>query len=122
MSKTGATIAYVIAALAALALVVYAWSFMSTTGFEIPYSKFRQLVASGQVEKVTVSSNGHEISGYLKKPMPNGRRWFETTTVPENIANNLEHHGVEYTGQAQGSIGRLRRVSSSRSTSASVAR
>ncbi|HXS27695.1 MAG TPA: ATP-dependent zinc metalloprotease FtsH [Steroidobacteraceae bacterium] len=104
MSKTGATIAYVIAALAALALVVYAWSFMSTTGVEIPYSKFRQLVASGQVEKVTVSSNGHEISGYLKKPMSNGRRWFETTTVPEDIANNLEHHGVEYTGEAQGSI------------------
>ncbi|MGH8219411.1 MAG: ATP-dependent zinc metalloprotease FtsH [Steroidobacteraceae bacterium] len=104
MSKTGASIAYIIVALAALALMVYAWSFISAAAVEIPYSKYRQLVASGQVQKVVVSSNGQEITGYLKKPLPNGRRGFETTTVPEAIANDLERHGVQYSGQAESSI------------------
>ena len=103
MSKAGANVAYVIAALAALAVAIYVWSFASTQAVDIPYSKFRQLVTSNQVQKVVVSSNGQEITGYLKKALPGGHRWFETTTIPTDLADNLERHGVEYSGQAQSS-------------------
>ena len=64
-----------------------------------PGPEFARLAAAG-VERVVVSSNGQEITGCLKKPLKNGRRWFQTTTVPEGIASNLERRGAQYTGQA----------------------
>jgi cell division protease FtsH len=98
VNKTGLSIAYLVAALFALALVVYAWSFLSQQAATIPYSEFRQLVDSDKVERVVVGANGERITGYLKKPLKSGARWFETTAIPEDLANDLQKHGVQYTG------------------------
>ncbi|MGH8258506.1 MAG: ATP-dependent zinc metalloprotease FtsH [Steroidobacteraceae bacterium] len=103
MGKTGTNVVYLIAALVAVALVVYAWSFVSEQAVTIPYSEFQQLVDKGKVERVVVSGNGREITGYLKAPMKNGVRWFETTVVPPSLAENLQKHGVQYTGRAASS-------------------
>jgi cell division protease FtsH len=104
MNKTGYNVLYLVIAVLAMAVLVYGWSSLSQQAATIPYSEFRQLVNTNQVMRVTVSSDGQRITGYLKKPLPSGARWFETTAVPADLANELQSHGVEYTGTAASSV------------------
>ncbi len=104
MKKIGYNAAYLAAALIALMALLYLWSSFSQQVASISYSEFRQLVDTNQVERVTVSSDGQRITGSLKRPLPGGKRWFETTPVPTELANELQSHGVEYTGTAPSAL------------------
>ncbi len=62
----------------------------------ISYSDFDQLLKDGKVEEVMVSPD--EIRGRLKEKVE-GKEYFVTTRVPLDVADRLEQHQVEYTGE-----------------------
>lgn len=59
----------------------------------ISYSDFKQHLASGEIEKVTV--RGQNISGEYKKPI-NGKKIFSTTIVNPEMAKELDKYKVSY--------------------------
>jgi cell division protease FtsH len=72
----------------------------------IPYSQFQQLLNDGKVTKVTVS--GDTIRGDLTEKLPDGNTSFTTVQVPQDLADQLAKHHVEYTGTATDTaLGRL---------------
>ncbi len=64
----------------------------------VPYSRFQELLDADQVEEVVV--RGNEVSGQLKEPL-DGKTRFRTTRVDPELAERLEEHGVEFTGQEE---------------------
>jgi cell division protease FtsH len=77
-------------------LLVQAWWIGRQQVEVMPYSQFRQLVRSDKVDSVDVE--GPVIYGQLKQALPDGRRMFRTTQVAEDLATDLEQHGVKFTG------------------------
>ncbi len=61
----------------------------------IPYSQFQDLLKNKQIEKVVVGPS--HIEGEFKTPQ-NGKKYFTTTQVNPVIADELQKHGIEYTG------------------------
>jgi cell division protease FtsH len=68
----------------------------------IPYSQFQALLREGKVVEVGVSDRF--IQGTLKEPLPGGQTRFATTRVEPEIAQELERHGVRYTGQIENTL------------------
>jgi len=64
----------------------------------IPYSQFKQYVADGMVDEVTISDTA--IRGTLKEPR-NGKSAFVTTRVEQGLAEELDAKGITYTGTVQ---------------------
>jgi cell division protease FtsH len=93
--KTQAHAWYVILAILGI-LLIQAWWVGRQQIEVIPYSQFRELVRSDKVESVDVE--GPIIYGRLKAPLPDGRQMFRTTQVVEDLAKDLEQHGVKFTG------------------------
>ncbi|WP_424140698.1 ATP-dependent zinc metalloprotease FtsH, partial [Roseomonas chloroacetimidivorans] len=93
--QLGAHAGYWVAAFILITLLQSWWA-ASQAVQPIPYSEFRQLVREQKVASVQVS--GSHLFGTLKTPNPDGRRLFETTAVPEDIAKELEAAGVTFTG------------------------
>ncbi|MCX7384866.1 MAG: ATP-dependent zinc metalloprotease FtsH [Alphaproteobacteria bacterium] len=62
----------------------------------IPYSRFLQLLESGQIAKAVVS--GEQIKGDFKEKQANGATSFVTNAVPKDIAADLAAKGVEFNG------------------------
>ncbi|MDJ0390927.1 ATP-dependent zinc metalloprotease FtsH [Roseomonas sp. E05] len=93
--QLGAHAGYWIAAFIVITLLQSWWA-ASQAVQPIPYSEFRQLVREQKVASVQVS--GSHLFGTLKAPNADGRRLFETTAVPEDIAKELEAAGVNFTG------------------------
>jgi cell division protease FtsH len=77
-------------------LLVQAWWVGRQQVEVMPYSQFRQLVRSDKIESVDVE--GPIIYGRLKTPLPDGKQMFRTTQVAEDLATDLEQHGVKFTG------------------------
>ncbi len=67
----------------------------------IPYSQFQQLLNDGKVSKVTIA--GDTIRGTLSEKLPNGAANFTTTQVPQDLADTLAKHHVEYSAVATSS-------------------
>jgi cell division protease FtsH len=61
----------------------------------IPYSKFQELLKDKQIDNVVVSPSA--IQGEFKEPK-NGRKFFTTTPVNPEIANELQKYNVQFTG------------------------
>jgi cell division protease FtsH len=61
----------------------------------LPYSEFQTLLHDGKVARVEVSP--YQIEGELKEPHE-GKTRFVTTRVDKDIADQLDHYGVEYKG------------------------
>ena len=62
---------------------------------QIPYSKFQDLLKAKQLEKVVVGPS--QIQGEFKTPQ-DGKKYFSTTRVDPNVANELQQYGVDYSG------------------------
>ncbi|MGA7323502.1 MAG: ATP-dependent zinc metalloprotease FtsH [Rhodomicrobium sp.] len=62
---------------------------------QIPYSKFQDLLKTKQLEKVVVGPS--QIQGEFKTPQ-DGKKYFSTTRVDPNVANELQQYGVDYSG------------------------
>jgi cell division protease FtsH len=93
----GFSIWYVLAALLLLALGQA--FFLSPGGQPIPYSEFKALVRSGQVQDATIAEQ--TISGRLKpKSGETAGGTFTTTRVDDpKLAEELDRHGVAYKGE-----------------------
>jgi cell division protease FtsH len=93
----GFSIWYVLAALMLLALgQAY---FLTPAGRPIPYSEFKALVRSGQVQEATISEQ--TITGRLKPKSGETTPGSFTTTRIEDpkLAEELDQHGVAYKGE-----------------------
>ncbi len=95
--QMGAHAGYWIAAFVIITLLQNWWAATQAIQ-QIPYSDFRQMVREHKVKSVEIS--GSHLFGELRTPAPDGRRLFETTAVPEDIAKALEGAGVQFTGVA----------------------
>ncbi len=93
--QMGAHAGYWIAAFVIITLLQSWWAAGQAIQ-QIPYSNFRELVREHKVKSVEIS--GSHLLGELRVPSPDGRRLFETTAVPEDLAKELEGAGVEFTG------------------------
>jgi cell division protease FtsH len=65
----------------------------------IPYSDFERYLEQGKVAEVAVSDN--YIQGRLKEPLADGKQEFVTTRVEPDFAQQLQEHGVKFTGQIE---------------------
>ena len=100
VKQTGFNLAYVlIAALGVLAL--QDWWIRSQAIATIPYSQFQKLVREDQVARVVVSDD--QIQGEYKEPV-DGKRRFVTTRVEQDLAKELDEHGVEYAGRFENTV------------------
>src|SRR5271170_6491671 len=68
----------------------------STKLTPIPYSRFQTLLNENKIDKVAIAQN--YISGSLKEAQPDGVKDFITARVDPELAENLDKHGVVYSG------------------------
>jgi len=99
--KTQFNIWYWIAAFAALGLLQYLFA-VSQQVATIPYSEFQQYLRDGKIAEVAVSENF--MQGRFKEPLPGGETRFTTTRVEPGIAEELQRHGVKYSGQIESNL------------------
>ncbi len=92
---------YWVAAFAGVMLIQYFWA-ASQQVEPLPYSQFRTMVREGKIAEVRIGPNG--ISGEFKTPLPDGRRYFTTRQVPDDLADELDKQGVRYTGVAENTL------------------
>ncbi len=90
--KTRLSLSYLFVALAGLLAFNAYWSRQDPVR-ALPYGEFRELLAQGKVESVTVV--GDEIRGELKAK-ENGARRFTTLRVEDGLADVLAKSGVRY--------------------------
>ncbi len=85
---------FVLAALAAIWL--HSLWVQSRTVEPITYSEFQQSLKDGKIEEVVIREN--TVEGKFKQPLPDGRTRFVAVRVDENLAKELERHGVKFSG------------------------
>ncbi|HEX4047586.1 MAG TPA: ATP-dependent metallopeptidase FtsH/Yme1/Tma family protein, partial [Elusimicrobiota bacterium] len=68
----------------------------------IPYSRFQQFLQEKKIKDIVISQN--EISGELLKPLPDNKRYFETTRVDPQLAATLEKYDVQFSQQTQNNV------------------
>jgi cell division protease FtsH len=86
----------------AVAVLVLIVQYVVTTTQQvasIPYSDFEELLRQGKVAEIEVSDR--YVHGVLKEPLTGGQRQFVTTRVDPALAEQLQKHGVRYTGHVQ---------------------
>jgi len=66
---------------------------------EVPYSTFREYLATGKIARVTVS--GAALRATLKAPLPDGPLEIVTTRVEPELAAELTKYGVTFSGQPE---------------------
>ncbi|MGB7915129.1 MAG: ATP-dependent metallopeptidase FtsH/Yme1/Tma family protein, partial [Rhodomicrobium sp.] len=83
-------------------LLLFQFYWVSYTQVEsIPYSRFQQLLKDKEVTKVVVGPN--QIRGEFKNPQ-DGKKYFTTTRVDPAVADELEKHGVDFSGSVGQSL------------------
>jgi len=100
VKKTGFNLAYVL--LAALGVMLLQdWWIRSQAVATIPYSQFQKLVREDKVASVVVSDA--QIQGEYKEAIA-GKKRFVTTRVEQDLAKELDEHGVEYAGRFENTV------------------
>jgi cell division protease FtsH len=100
VKKTGFNLAYVL--LAALGVMLLQdWWIRSQAVATIPYSQFQKLVREDKVASVVVSDA--QIQGEYKEEIA-GKKRFVTTRVEQDLAKELDEHGVEYAGRFENTV------------------
>ena len=92
----GTTMWYVLGALLFLAVGNLLF-FSLQAGEPIPYSEFKLRVREGKVQEVTVAAD--RIQGQLKAEGPKGRSFFAIRIDDPKLIEDLEQHGVKYSGE-----------------------
>jgi cell division protease FtsH len=95
VKKTGFNLAYVLIAAFGV-LVLQDWWIRAQAVATIPYSEFQKLVRENQVARVVVSAD--RIEGEVKGEV-SGKKRFVTNRVEQDLARELDGHGVEYAGR-----------------------
>jgi cell division protease FtsH len=68
----------------------------------IGYSDFQTYLKAGKVEEIAVSAT--DIRGSFKHPLASGERYFVTTRVDREFANDLDRYGVRYSGRVPNTL------------------
>ncbi|MBB5755213.1 ATP-dependent zinc metalloprotease FtsH [Prosthecomicrobium pneumaticum] len=80
-------------------LMVFQYLFTTATQVaQIPYSQFESYLRDGRIAEVAVSDRF--IQGRFKQPVE-GRSMFITTRVEQDLARDLQQHGVVVSGQIE---------------------
>jgi cell division protease FtsH len=88
---------YVIAALIGVIVLEQLW--VANTQIDVlPYSAFLENLQAGKIAEVRVS--GNYMEGQFKEPQ-NGKQQFVTNRVPSDVADQLQHYGVKFSGVVQ---------------------
>jgi cell division protease FtsH len=88
---------YVVIALLGVSILHDLW--VEYRGVErIPYSEFQRFLREDKIAEVVVSDDA--IEGELKTP-DKGKKRFVTTPVKQDIADELDRHGVTYSGRVK---------------------
>jgi cell division protease FtsH len=95
VKKTGFNLAYVLLAVFGV-LVLQDWWIRGQAVATIPYSEFQKLVRENQVERVVISAD--RIEGEVKGEVA-GKKRFVTNRVEQDLARELDGHGVVYAGR-----------------------
>ncbi len=82
-----------------LVLVFQSWWTTYKTVEQIPYSQFEQYLQDGKIEEISIREN--TIEGKFKDALKDGKQYFVTTRVEIPLADELNKHGVKYTGVVQ---------------------
>jgi len=90
--KTGFHTAYILIATLGVLFLQDLWV-RSQAVATIPYSLFQKQVREGKVARVLVSSD--QIEGEYKEEI-DGKKRFITRKIDQDLANELDSHGVEY--------------------------
>src|SRR4029453_11669695 len=93
--RPGGAIWYVLGFLFLMALA-QAW-FLAPSGRQVPYSDFKQMVRPNQVAEVTVGEQA--IHGTLRRDSSNGRAFTTTRIDDPKLIEELDAHGVKYSGE-----------------------
>ena len=93
--QMGAHLGYWIAAFVLITLLQGWWAENQATD-HLAYSDFLQLLHDHKIK--TAQVEGSSVSGELKEPNAKGQRQYETTSVPPDLAKELEAAGVTFTG------------------------
>ncbi|WP_191060982.1 ATP-dependent zinc metalloprotease FtsH [Geminicoccus harenae] len=89
---------YWLAALAGILFIQYLYSTNQQVA-PILYSEFEQYLREGRVAEVAISDNF--IRGEFKQPLEGGERYFTTTRVDPDFANELQQYDVRFTGRIE---------------------
>jgi cell division protease FtsH len=100
VKQTGFNLAYVLIAALSVFLVQDWWS-RSQAVATIPYSEFQKLVREDGIARVVVSAD--QIQGEYREPI-DGKRRFVTSRVEQDLAKELDEHGVEYAGRFENAV------------------
>ena len=90
---------------AAAVLAILAIQYVASLGQQvatIPYSQFQQLVRDGKVADAGISDRF--VQGTLKEALPGGETRFATTRVEPELAEELDRHGVRYSGRIESTL------------------
>jgi len=99
--KTQFHIWYLIAAIIGV-LILQTLISQSQQIAQIPYSEFQEDLKAGKIEEVRVSDK--YIEGKFKQPDAQGRQFFSTTRVPQDLAADLQKYNVTFAGEVQSTI------------------
>jgi cell division protease FtsH len=100
VKKTSFNIGYVLLAVVGVLLLQDRW-IRSQAVATIPYSEFQKLVREDKVARVVVSAD--QIEGEYKEEIK-GKKRFVTRRIDQDIAKELDEHGVEYAGRFENTI------------------
>jgi len=98
--KRGFNIAFML--LGAIGMIALQYVFIrSREVATVPYSEFQKLVREDKVARVVVSAE--QIEGEYKEEI-GGKKRFVTTRIEQDLAKDLDAHGVQYAGRFQGGL------------------
>jgi cell division protease FtsH len=95
VKKTGFNLAYVLLAFVGV-LAFQDWWIRAQAVATIPYSEFQRLVRENEVARVVISVD--RIEGEVKGEVA-GKKRFVTNRVEQDLARELDGHGVVYAGR-----------------------
>jgi cell division protease FtsH len=98
--QTGFNLAYVLLAVFGVLLLQDFWT-RSQAVVTLPYSEFQKLVREDKIAKVVVGQD--RLSGELKQPL-DGKKRFVALRVDQDIAKELDAHGVTYAGEFESNV------------------
>jgi cell division protease FtsH len=85
-----------------LALLIGFSLMFEQRGEQIPYSEFKQLVAAGEVEDLTISSQ--TVQGKIvdpEKPSEEGKAFYTIRVEDPGLVKELEEKGIKFVGTAE---------------------
>jgi cell division protease FtsH len=100
VKKTSFNIGYILLAVVGVLLLQDRW-IRSQAVATIPYSEFQKLVREDKVASVVVSVD--QIEGEYKQEIK-GKKRFVTRRIDQEIAKELDEHGVVYTGRFENTV------------------